>query len=272
MKHTCIMNKMRSAINNVYFISFHQLVDYTYTWIKYLPHDVDVIVGIPRSGLFVASIISLSMGKPLSTPNSLPSTYWSCKKESPKRNFVVDGETLLLVDDSVGSGKTFDEAEQKIRNILPNSKVLKASLFTYNSYKNKLDYYFVVSPRGYTRFEWGLMHSHLGITATDMDGILCDEKGNPYRIPAYTLDMIITSRPESERKTTEEWLKKHNVKYKTLFMWNKRKYDDAVSFKIRTLFQLRPDWFWESDYPIAVELHKRTGLPILAFDRMELIK
>jgi hypothetical protein len=54
---------------NIEFITFQQLTEWTIEWTKRLPQDYDVIVGIPRSGLIVASIIACRLGKPLTTPD-----------------------------------------------------------------------------------------------------------------------------------------------------------------------------------------------------------
>ena len=290
------ISKMFITLKNVrlynqnWFISFREILDCTLEWIKYLPKDIDVVVGIPRSGMFVASVIALSLGKPLTSPELFAEgkVWWTKKKES---QHPIQLRKVLLVDDTIGEGTTFMNAQQIILEKNPNAEIIKASLFSNPTPSVQLDYYFTVLSKGYDRFEWGLMHAHVGITATDMDGILCEEcpldadrdeekykewiaTVKPYRIPAYEIDAIITSRLEKYRKHTEEWLRKHGVKYKRLIMWNlpdKKFRTNSAEYKSRELLKLKPEWYWESNFGEAKQIWKKTKIPVLCFDKMILL-
>lgn len=62
---------------NYSFITVGELVMWANEWLKSFPTTYDLIVGIPRSGLLVASIIGLKLGKPLTTPELFSlDRYW----------------------------------------------------------------------------------------------------------------------------------------------------------------------------------------------------
>lgn len=77
------------------------------------------------------------------------------------------------------------------------------------------------------------------INAIDIDGVLCISKGHDFEnsVPIYEniekvnkydgINVLYTSRLESDREVTEKWLKKHNVKYDCLIT-NKLPYTSLV--------------------------------------------
>ena len=82
----------------------------------------------------------------------------------------------------------------------------------------------------------------------------------PYMIPNFTIDAIITSRLEKYREQTEEWLKKNKVKYRELIMLNDstRNSQKSVSHKVTVIKKTKPSWFFESDFSEAKEIKRRT--------------
>jgi len=71
------------------FITVDDLVIWTTEWIKSFENNYDIILGIPRSGLLVANIIALKLGKPLSTPELLQRKLWKSNRRMIKRESVV---------------------------------------------------------------------------------------------------------------------------------------------------------------------------------------
>jgi uncharacterized HAD superfamily protein/hypoxanthine phosphoribosyltransferase len=274
------------------FVTLQQLLELTCEWIKTFPERYDIIIGIPRSGMIIASIIACKLGKPLTTPTVfLRNEYWWTGKIPINNKF----QNALLVDDSVTRVKgTMHQAYMTLKNAFPEMKITRAALFVTEQTKNAVDLYHTVLRPPPHRFEWNLAHVQLGRLAVDMDGVLCencpqgvdsDEKGyiewlktaKPYLIPAYPIQAIITSRLEKYRSLTEEWLKKNNVKYEQLLMWNlqhknMRTIEGHIQHKVDLLLKIKPAWFWESSYTEAKVIHEKTGLPVLCVDTMRLIK
>jgi hypothetical protein len=84
-------------------------------------------------------------------------------------------------------------------------------------------------------------------------------------VPTYPLAAIITARPESLRDLTEQWLKRHNVKYKSFMRPDKveRTFENVVKIKSEVTNSVKPFWFWESDYKKAKAIHELTKRPVL---------
>jgi uncharacterized HAD superfamily protein/hypoxanthine phosphoribosyltransferase len=278
---------MKQSLN---FISFSDLTAWTNEWIKSFPRSYDLIVGIPRSGLLVANIIALKLAKPLATPDLfLEEQFWLSK--SIKREKMI--KSILLVDDSINSGKTMNQAAQVILQRFNNIDLTTAVLIATNKTDQMVDLYYKVvrKPRV---FEWNLLHAKKGKgkIACDMDGVLCENcppgvsknkelyiqwliDARPYLIPAFTIDAIVTSRMEKYRLETESWLSKHNVRYKELIMWDLQSKQDRKGqrdrHKIEVLAIIRPDIFWESSFRQATQIWRTTHIPTICIDKMKLI-
>ena len=207
--------------------------------------DVDCVVGVPRSGMLPATLIALYLGKPLmSIDNIHKHTTVGYSERLPLLTYI---KRVLVVDDSCDSGN----AMRKVKKDLIISEVTNELEFIYCAVyatqraidDGEIDFYFerVDQPRV---FEWNILdHNILQNSCVDMDGVLCAdpmpyenddgemyrtflEKAEPKFIPHYTIDSIVTCRLEKYRPQTEEWLRKHNVKYRNLFMMN---YPNAVA-------------------------------------------
>lgn len=202
-----------------------------------IPHDIDVVVGVPRSGMLPATMIALYLNKRLSDIN----TFFVGGGKTllcGERGSMLQGQTelinkVLIVDDSVDSGN----ANQKVRNIIKNSE-LKCSCIFFAPYvtrssKGLIDIYLeeVECPR---IFEWNLMHhSLLQDSCVDIDGVLnvdppIDDDGPIYTkyikeapplfVPTAKIGCLVSCRLEKYRSLTEEWLSNHNIKYDNLIL------------------------------------------------------
>jgi orotate phosphoribosyltransferase len=279
------------------FVSVDQASLWTLEWIKTFPSRYDLVVGVPRSGMFVASLIALKLGKGLATPELLrDGQYWH-SSQVDNRVELDDDCHVLLVDDSVHSGKSMSKAVETIRSVNPNVTITRASLIIREDAESKVDlFHKIVEPPRV--FEWNILHRKIasqfygGVLAVDMDGVLCadcppgvddDEKlylewlpdARPYLIPAFEIDAIVTSRLEKYRPQTEEWLSRHKVRYKELFMWDiPSKADRKGQFarhKVDTLLRVKPDMFWESTWSQSQKIWDETRIPTLCIDEMTLL-
>jgi adenine/guanine phosphoribosyltransferase-like PRPP-binding protein len=268
------------------FVSVDQASIWTLDWVKTFPVSFDLIVGVPRSGMFIASLIALKLGKGLTTPELLQrGQYWHSSVVNDR--LPLDKDThVLLVDDAVYSGNSMATAVKAIRSTNKDIRISKASLIIDKASKDKVDYYhkFVEPPRVY---EFGN-----GVLAVDLDGVLCgdcpqnvdeDEKlyiewlsnARPYLIPSFEIDAVVTSRLERYRNLTEEWLKKHRVRYRSLHMWDidskTQRHGNFGAYKIKKLLHLKPDMYWESNWSLSKEIWEETRIPTLCIDRMTLL-
>lgn len=208
--------------------------------LQHLPLDVDVVVGIPRSGLLPASIIALALNLPLASVDGFASgqllasgkTKW-CEALAVSASQC---RKVLLVDDSSLTGIAMGAAREKLRHARPDVEVTTVAVFGVFGVNRNVD--IVLERVGEPRvFEWNVMH-HKGALAracVDIDGILCrdpTEQENddgeaylrflanttPLHRPTGTIHALVTSRLEKYRKETESWLARHGVSYERLIM------------------------------------------------------
>jgi orotate phosphoribosyltransferase len=282
---------------DIKFVSIDQASIWTQEWIKTLPRRYDLIIGVPRSGMFIASLVALKLGKGLTTPELLQEgKYWHSSQV--KEKLALDGTNhALLLDDAMDSGQSMARAVDAIRASNSEIEISRASLIVRNKTKDLVDLYHkvIAPPRAY---EWNILHrkiaSHFGDgrLAVDLDGVLCancpvaidaDElaylewlpNARPYLIPAFEIDDIVTCRLEKYRQETEEWLRKHDVRYKKLHMWDLPEKSDRrgqfARHKIDTLLPIKPDMFWESNWGQSQSIWNEIRVPTLCIDNMILL-
>lgn len=253
-------------------VTFHDAVNAIEKWSRQLP-NYDLFIGIPRSGLMVASVLALKRGKPLSTPTSfLRGETWQSlhvEKSTVKR--------VLLVEDDIIYGKQISKAYAQLKTVFPTLQIDMASLYVTSQSKHAVNYYFAVKNPPLL-YEWTLLTNMatMGKLAVDMDGVLCGDNMEPFMIPQFPVEAVITSRLEWQRQETEEWLRKHNVRYKQLLMLNlaqttQKTLDAIINHKVEAIKQVKPFWFWESNPVEAVGIRDRTGIPVLCTATLELL-
>ena len=249
-----------------------------------LSTNIDLIVGIPRSGMIPAYMIGMILSKQVITLNEFFINTYELETTS-RINFTNNIKNILIVDDSIFSGNTFVKVKNKINQLELNKKYNLTYLAIYykaEDYKNFIDLALkkVLSPR---LFQWNyLNHRFLGTSAFDIDGLLCQDPSNeenddgikykqfllnakPLYIPQYKIPYLITSRLEKYRPETEEWLKKNEIKYDHLIMLDnctakeRQKLNLHAKFKAKQYSQLNDiQLFMESDRNQAIEISKLT--------------
>ena len=279
------------------FINVDQASIWTMEWVKTFPAQYDLIVGVPRSGMLVATIIALKLGKGLTTPELFKEGKFWHSNQVKDRLAWEEVKHVLVVDDSVDTGRSMSKAMDAIRSAGHDTKVTKGALIVHGETSSMVDLYHKVL--GHPRvFEWNILHRKIasywghGVLAVDMDGVLCSDcppgvdqdelryvewinTARPYLIPAFEIDSIVTSRLEKYREATENWLREHNVKYKELHMWDIPNKSDRngefAKHKIVELLRLKPDMYWESNLAQSQEIWDNTRIPTLCIDEMTLL-
>ena len=140
-----------------------------------LPKDIDLVVGIPRSGMIPAYMIGLLLSKQVCSLYEFISE--SFKSEATYRvKFNKEVKNIIIVDDSISSGRAITDT----KNLIAKNDLDKKYNITYvaiyykeESYKQFIDIGFekVSRPR---LFQWNyLNHTFLEDAAFDIDGVLC---------------------------------------------------------------------------------------------------
>lgn len=278
------------------YIEFRSIADMNNTIIQkmqILPHDIDLVVGIPRSGMLPANLIALYLNKPFADIDSFVDgrVYASgCRGSYINQD---NSRKVLIVDDSISSGSALEKAKNKLKSVASKYNLLYAAIYATSKGSKMVDYFFEIIdvPRV---FQWNLFHHKVFITKScfDIDGVLCvdppmDDDGPIYSeyianapalyIPSLEIDTLVSCRLEKYRNITEEWLKKNNVKYKHLVMlpfktkvervaWGKHgEYKGKIYKKSDNIF------FVESSLTQAHTISKVSGKPVFCTETMEMV-
>lgn len=239
------------------FITSAQLQEDTKQLISLIPADVTAICGVARSGLSVATMVSMSLHLPLiAIRQNLHDVIdvgngWrlgGTKHIEPKKYKVC------VIDDTCMTGNSLRAIEPLLKKHFDN--YLTATVYTNPLALRKPD--ITAVELGWPHLlEWNLFNSVLSPNAAcDFDGILChdcppgsDDDGRKYTewmqsvkplyLPRKTaVPLIVTARIEKYRGITMDWLNRHKIKVKKLVMHPaatlaERERDDIAAFKAR---------------------------------------
>ena len=257
-----------------------------------IPSDVDLIVGIPRSGILAASMIALAKNLPLV---DLEGFIEGNHFKSGKTRFTGDQNPefkhALIVDDSARTGEAMRSATAELKDAtrkLP--KYTTCVVYGMPSGNPNVDIVLetLSSPR---IFEWNVMQ-HPGILANaclDIDGVLChdptpeqNDDGEKYRnflltakpiyLPTHEIHSLVTSRLEKYRPETEIWLKQWGVRYQNLIMLDlksaeeRRRLGSHAIHKALHYKKSHATLFIESEYIQAQEIARLSGKDVLSIE------
>ena len=259
-----------------------------------IPRGFDLIVGVPRSGMLPANLLALYLNLPYTEIHSFLNGH--IYKAGARSQFFERKEQrkVLVVDDSVGSGKAMLEVKNELKDISSDFEISYCCIYMMPGKEKMVDYYFETVPLP-RYFQWNILnHTSLEKACFDIDGVLCVDPANeqnddgpkyldfiinaqPLYIPGSAIGTIVTSRLEKYRKETEEWLKKNNVKYKELVMLDlpdmaaRQKANSHASHKAKTYMSKPYLLFFESDMSQAREINRISKKPVLCTETFEMI-
>ncbi|WP_462380527.1 phosphoribosyltransferase family protein [Pseudomonas sp. Marseille-QA0892] len=255
-----------------------------------LPRDIEVVVGVPRSGMLAASIIALKANLPLTDLYSFIRND-ELKKGSTrsyKLGHLVhpqEARKILLVDDSVASGNSLKKALADLKSVY-TGEVVTLAAFVQSDSRSLVDLHLEMVPQPRV-FEWNIMHHPcLANACFDIDGVLCvdptsDENDDgpkyieflertlPMTIPSVKVKHVVTSRLEKYRPQTEAWLARHGVQYEQLHMIDlptaaeRRRLNMHHKFKAK-VYRSDPQatLFVESEPRQALEIMRAANKPV----------
>lgn len=204
-----------------------------------IPKNIDLVVGVPRSGMIAAYLIALYLNLPcVDVDGMLRNDEIVCgntKRRHSWINVCSDAKNILIVEDSTNTGQSILEIKEKLVGTGYENKVTYLAVYACNPGINQVDYYFeyIEPPR---MFEWNYMHHDYLINACfDIDGVLCEDPtaeqnddGEKYKkfirnaeprfIPTKKIGTLVTSRLEKYREDTEWWLNENGIEYDRLIM------------------------------------------------------
>lgn len=260
-----------------------------------VPADVDLIVGVPRSGMIAAMMVAEFLNKRVTDIDSFIAGH--VMDSGGRGRMIRNGiaSNILVIDDTVYSGGAMQRAKDKLKPLEDSYHILYGCIYAEGKgAKNKVDIYFeenyTLSGGKLYLYEWNILHHYPSRTKYmmwDMDGIICKDPPDdantaayeaylpnavPMIIPTIPIEAICTYRLEKYRKVTEEWLKRNGIEVKQVIMFNAstREERNAISspgyYKGKMYKEAK--WaklFIESEEHQAEKIHRVSGKPVFCY-------
>lgn len=282
-----------------YYVSYKDLSMSIHRNLFRIPQDIDLVVGIPRSGMIPAYIIGLSLNIAILDIDSFMEDRTvgkghtrDLKRELPS---PLKAKKILLVDDSYYSGTSLCRSVNRIKQAGFTGDILTCAAIILPNARKNVDIYFIEIPAPRV-FEWNLFHHYIiGDACLDLDGVLCvdpteeeNDDGENYRtfllnakplyVPTQEIGHIVSARLEKYRKETEQWLMNNGVRYNKLHLLNlpskeaRIKAQAHVTHKIEVYIKTGAMLFIESNPDQAKAIASGTGKPVLCVENMEMLQ
>jgi orotate phosphoribosyltransferase len=274
----------------------HRIAD----WVHTLPRDIDVVAGVPRSGLLAANILALHLNLPMTDIEGLLRgrvMHAGDRYEGPALDQILaKPATVLVTEDSCCSGGSLARVKERLKAAQLPHRILYAAVFAspQSVREGWVDHYaeIVDVPRV---FEWNIMHTtQMSRFCVDIDGVLCRdpdpqvnddgiryrgflETAQPLNLPRHEIGWLVTSRLEKYRAATEQWLHQHGVRYRELIMMpyaDMRARQAAAKyseFKANAYLDTGASLFIESAPHTAEEVAGLSGKPVFCVDTREMV-
>ncbi|MGZ8273857.1 MAG: phosphoribosyltransferase family protein [Burkholderiaceae bacterium] len=279
--------------------SVAQLADLVRASLHKIPPGVELVVGVPRSGMLAASLVALNLNVDFCDVGSYIENRRLGRGRTrlsrfPHLVFPRDAKRVLVIDDSTDTGTSLQVVRELLLSDANHSHFTFAAVFATEAAAPKVDCYFEIVPQPRS-FEWNIMHRpFIGECCVDIDGVLCvdptpveNDDGVEYGkfllsarslvIPSYPVGHLVTSRLEKYRKETEAWLEKCGVVYGALHMLDlpdgatRRRLGCHAEFKTKVFRKLHySKLFVESEPHQARHIARHSGKPALCFTTQQL--
>ena len=261
-------------------------------WSDSIP-EISAVVGIPRSGSFIAAIISEYRNIPLFTMDGILNDG-ICWRPSISRPINRPNGPVFVVDDTCWSGSSLKRTKAYLKN---KGDYIYGSLYIKDDRQNDVDYFYGILPTVYHTFEWSLLRDpQCGSYICDLDGVFCPDHDkstikdgskeyiehlktvNPSRYtPQFPVMKICTARLEKYRSITEDWLSVHKIRYKELIMSPYNSEEERLEKEgfgkwkaEHYLGTPEASLFVESEHSQAIDIYNMTQRPVFCMDTMTL--
>lgn len=280
------------------YVSFSQLSIAIRTQLHAVPPDVDLIVGIPRSGMVPAYQIGLFLNRLVCDIEAFLAdgaiSHGHTRKLGVALNSLRQARHILLVDDSIATGGSMQKALARIQESGFSGRISTCAAIVAPSQKDGVQVSFITLPHP-RLFEWNAFHHACVESACfDMDGVLCVDptshdnddgpryekflsSARPLFRPTLRIGHIVSARLEKYRSLTEDWLAANNISYGSLHLVDLPSKAERIrqgahcSHKIRVYRDTGASMFYESDLGQAREIAQGSGKPVLCVGDMSMV-
>lgn len=274
------------------YVTNAQLCDIVRENLYKIPHDIDGVIGIPRGGMFIASIVSEFLNVPLySVDGFLNGTPLGGGAAMSTIGGSGSGK-FVVVDDSASSGKSFSDVRGLFAE-LPYKFIYVAAVCDDSKNLDSVD--IVLSyVNEFRLFELNIFRTpYVRAMIFDIDGVLCEEPPSGLdfnedeyirfirnarpKIPLlYEAMAVCTQRILKYADHTADWLKRNNIRYGNLYMLDIESVERKMEYAKRGMlinikaeaYKMHKDaiLFVESNMDEAVEIYNETGRAVLCTD------
>ena len=261
-----------------------------------IPADVDLIVGVPRSGMMPALMISEFLNKRVTDIDTFA-------EQRPihigrRGNYRRSGaeNKVLVVDDTVYTGWAIENAKEQLKHLEDKYDIQYCCVYAEGKdAKEKVDIWLednsLLNGGKKYLYEWNIFQ-HVANKGKwmmwDMDGLICKDPPNdenraayeaylpnavPMIIPSNHIGGICTYRLDKYRDVTKAWLQAHGVDYDELHMFPARTREERNASKSPARYKAEiyraSKWaqlFLESEVGQAERIHKMSGKPVFCYE------
>lgn len=271
--------------------SYGDLADCIRRNIWKIPSDVDLIVGVPRSGMIPALMLAEFLNKRCTDLD----TFLEGRETShgKRGNMLRRGKTgkVLVLDDATCRGESIVEVRGRLAQVEDRFEIIYGCVYAESEkVKKMLDFWMEDLSQPYLK-EWNILHlfkNKVSKSMWDIDGLLCkdppEDKNQeayeeylpnaiPMIIPTNRVGALVTYRLERYRAVTEEWLQKQGVGYGQLVMFDAPSRDvrntteSSANYKARLYREAGwAEMFIESDRRQAERIFQKTGKPVFCYE------
>jgi uncharacterized HAD superfamily protein/orotate phosphoribosyltransferase len=279
------------------YVSLADLSNIVRSGLQKLPEGIDLIVGIPRSGMIPAYMIGLYLNRHVVDLETFlrgaQPASGTTRRVGVALDNTMDASRILLVDDSITSGKAMRNAFERIRDAGFKGETLRCVAICDSSARSLVDIYFAEIPIPRI-FEWNaLHHSYLETSCFDLDGIFCIDptpeqnddgpryieflkSAQPLHRPSRRIGHIVSARLEKYRGYTEEWLHRAGIEYNQLHLLNLESQAERIrlgahkTHKAAVYKETGAMLFYESDIQQAKDIARLSSKPVLCVQDMKM--
>ena len=259
-----------------------------------IPHDIDFVIGVPRSGMIAASIISELLNVPLVDVNSFVSGAIPSGGDRLQLYNQKLTNKVLVIDDTTFSGKSMRETKEKLKSKDGYEFIYAVVYLEGDSGSKEIDFYLEDmrhEDKGWENiclYEWNLFNHYPHVMAKimwDLDGVFCvnptqdsdEEKyieyiknATPLFTPKVRLNKIVTYRCVKYYEHTKDWLNKNGIHFNFIAMVNAQNYMErhavapsSAEYKANIYKNDDAQLFIESEENQAKEIARISGKPCL---------
>lgn len=259
----------------------------------------DAVVGIPRSGTLPANLIALHLNVPMTDVEGVAEgrilAMGHTRRHDAWQLDPARWKRVLVVDDSIASGRSMHEARQRLRATGHGAEFVFCAIYGIGAFSSDADIVFetCLQPR---MFEWNFLHHELLSKAcVEIDDVLCfappPAKGDtagyrrllanamPKYRPTKPIGTLVSARLEKYRPETEDWLHRHSIEYNALHLLDlpragvRRSHETSTSFKTEIYRQDKEARiFIDSDLAQVNAIAAATGKAALCIEPLTFIE